>query len=322
MEERRWKLITISLIIVLSLNLYAGRKRFQYLEEQIRLINNQMANMEHKLINSINKVNSEINTSLNDLVNYDFAYKNINVNDETVTLIMTFELKQILPNAGYYIVYKAIDDGNSEKSNFLEVRAETAGGTSYTCEMTLSLEYNYQFQIIEKSDDGGIRQLNHDYITNHINDMYLYRVMLHSSSGSENGNYITYGFVINNRTFGESSLEIDKVEVLALSTNNTLLHREDITANNDLDELIKNTPIDSNYSSNSSASFGSSTNRSRILSHFMRDKDFQEQSYYVLISKEDLRENHPDIFKKKKDCLRLINWKLIITLKNGDQIEL
>lgn len=306
---KKYLVIIIVLIIVLLFQNNSYKNKLESLENKVSSIINHYHSMEQNINYSINRIEDNFSRSMSDLVSYDFDYRNIDNQTKTIDVQMSFELKQVNPDAKYYVLYTPIDEYNDTES---EVNA--LNGTSFKSTFTLSYKNNYSFKIIEKTKDGGIRRLSHDDIYSYIyDDLFLNKTILHSSEGSESRDQFALGFTISNKTFGQNELAMEKVE-LFLYYQDTLVYHEDITNKNDRNIM--------NLSSNttSMSSFASSSSDS---DYELGDlEELQIENYYVKIAKDDLLVNHSDILKKVDNYINKLSSKLVVTMKSGDKVTL
>ena len=312
-NENNWKkytLVAILLIIVLLFQVNSYKRKFVDLERQINGINRQFYSLEQNLNYSINRIEDHLSQSLSDVISHEIDYENIDTGAKTVDVQISFETKEVDPEAKYYVLYSPI-----EESKDTEIAANILHGTRFHSNFTLSYMNNYSFKIIEKAKDGGIRRLNHDDIYLYIyDDLFRYKTTINSSEISESNTHIAYGFSVINKTFGLDDLAIDKVE-LSLYYQGFLVYNEDITNNNDRNMMNLNT------NNNSTSSFGYSTSDHLIKED--KEDEIEIKYFYAKIVKEELREAYPDFFNKGDNNLNSkLDSIIVVTMKSGQKVTL
>lgn len=311
MKSNNWKKYALIIIVLIILVLFQNntyKRKLESLENKISSITNQYYSLEQNINHSINRIEDSFTRSLSDLVSYEIDYENIDSQAKTIDVQMSFEIKEVNPDAKYYVVYTPIDEYNDTESAAIALK-----GTSFNSTFTLSYKNNYSFKIIEKTNDGGIRRLSHDNIYSYIyDDLYLNKTILNGYEGSEGYDQFTLGFTILNKTFGQNELAIEKVE-LFLYSQDTVVYNEDITNNNDRNIM--------NINSNTTnmPSFASSTHDNKELGYL---EEAEIENYFTIILKDDLVKKYPDFFKKGDDFLSKLSSTLVVTMKSGDKITL
>lgn len=305
------------LIIILTFNVYSGRKKLEQMEQSISFVRTQTYNMESELRNGIFQLENSLKEANTDVVDYRFSYDNLNAVKDTITLHFAFDLREVMGNAKYFVSYSLL-----EEDNYTEVEANPIGATSFDCNLDLFIKNNYKFNVIERTKDGGARQLKHDDIVNFLHDdFYIRRVYIQNAGGSEDSKRLLLDFHLANKTFGQEDYEIEKVELILSfkdNTTDTVVYREDITDNKDPDAVYSKVPAGSG---SSSTSFGMSETTAIEKSSLDKsvDEKIKEEFFYVAISKEQLEEGIPGTIKG--NLLNILQHKLIVTLKNGDVLE-
>lgn len=298
-------ILSIAVIVILLFHAYTDKKKLDKIEQQLQQVQSQVMNQNNSFSYDINRLQESINESMSLINNYSFEYEGINTQENTVKFLMTFDLKEIHPNAKYYICHSPV-----AVNNFSEVEASASGGTVFTCSIELPIEYNYKFNIIEKTDEGGIKQLNNEEIFNHVYNDYANRTQINSFESGENEERITYNFSLSNNSFGITDYEIKSVE-LYLFYENIVVYQADVTDKNTLD---------------SNTSEGYSTISEARMDYATKDETTEismvDQNYFLIISKDKLREQYPDIFNKKESYMSKLKRKIIVKYQNGGSIEL
>lgn len=319
-KDRKFKIyqaVLLGLILVLAFQIYKSRRKIGSMEQCLATLNSQLYSMENELRNSIYQLGDRFDDAMDDVVSYQFQYEKLDPEKEEVTLCFTFDLRQAAAAASYYVSYSPVDE-----ENYKEVEASPSGSTSFTCDLTLSMDYNYNFKIIEKTDEE-IRQLRHDTINNNLyEDYYVRRAFVDSTSASEDSDRVLYDFHMENNTFGQVEYEIEKVEFI-LSAMDTVVYQEDITENKDRDTVYAKIPGDG--SGSHAVSESATINREAEKAFGYNDKtsfeDIRKESFYAVVSKEQLKENFPEIFKNQEKFTNILQYEIVVTLKNGDSIK-
>lgn len=318
MNEKQFKIyatISMVLILIFIFNVYSSRRKIEQMERSISYIRAQTNNMENEFRNSIYQLENRLKEANADIVTYQFTYGDLNASKETIRLHMVFDLREVVANAKYYVCYSPLVE-----ENYTEVEANSTGDTSFDCILDLSIKNNYKFKIIEKTKDGGIRQLKHDNIVSFIyDDFFVRRTYIQSYGRSIDNERILLDFNVTNNTFGIEDYEIEKVElILSLSDiEETVVYREDITDNKDRDLVYSKVP---GGSRGSRSSFSMSETAAQEETSLSTYDYIKEEYYYVAISKKQLEEAFPGIVQG--DLLEILHHRLMITYKNGDQQEL
>ncbi|MBE5966264.1 MAG: hypothetical protein E7255_04785 [Lachnospiraceae bacterium] len=319
-KDRKFKIyqaVLLGLILVLAFQIYKSRRKIGSMEQCLATLNSQLYSMENELRNSIYQLGDRFDDAMDDVVSYQFQYEKLDPEKEEVTLCFTFDLRQAAAAASYYVSYSPVDE-----ENYKEVEASPSGSTGFTCDLTLSMDYNYNFKIIEKTDEE-IRQLRHDTINNYLyEDYYVRRAFVDSSSASENSERISYSFHMENNTFGQAEYEIEKVDLI-LSAMDTVVYQEDITKNKEQYTVYAKTSGDGSSSYAVPETVVPSMESGRDLEY--GDKadlgDIRRESFYATVSKEQLKENFPEIFENQEKFTNILQYEIVVTLKNGDSIK-
>lgn len=303
-------LIIILLVLLLLFNSYRNSSKINNIEYRLNDLSMSMNNQTNNLYNNFSNLENQMIQSISDLQSYNFTFQGLDIKNNTVKLNFTFSLKQIQTNAEYYISYSPV-----EQNNFKEVKANNITGTSFENLLDLSTAYNYNFKIIEKSENGTIKQLNNQDIYNDVLNLYGNRTQLQALDVFEYGNILSYHIFLTNNTLGMEENEVKSV-VLSLYYQDNIVYSEDITN--------KNTMIQDGESSIISGATASATVHvydGNQDSTIINKDALQEYNFQIDISKDDLKANYPEIFKDVKDYKNLLNHKIIIELQSGDKIE-
>ena len=209
MNEKQFKIyatISMVLILIFIFNVYSSRRKIEQMERSISYIRAQTNNMENEFRNSIYQLENRLKEANADIVTYQFTYGDLNASKETIRLHMAFDLREVVANAKYYVCYSPLVE-----ENYTEVEANSTGDTGFDCILDLSIKNNYKFKIIEKTKDGGIRQLKHDNIVSFIyDDFFVRRTYIQSYGRSIDNERILLDFNVTNNTFGIEDYEIEK----------------------------------------------------------------------------------------------------------------
>jgi hypothetical protein len=127
---------------------------------------------------------------------------------------------------------------------------------------------------------------------------------------------------MENNTFGQAEYEIEKVDLI-LSAMDTVVYQEDITKNKEQYTVYAKTSGDGSSSYAVPETVVPSMESGRDLEY--GDKadlgDIRRESFYATVSKEQLKENFPEIFENQEKFTNILQYEIVVTLKNGDSIK-
>lgn len=295
------------IIIALFIQNRATIQRLENLEGKVSSMMNNMAMEYSNLYNSISSIKSEFQKSFHDITSYVISYEDLDYQKGIVTTKVTFNLKEIEPQSEYYVAYSPLD-----KEDFQEIKARNNTSNSFEGHIPLSLNHNYQFKIIQKSADGGRKELSEDDLYVHsYNDLNANRTFIYGSSKSEGGNNLILGYSISNKTYGFMENQIKKVE-LSLYYSNVLVYQKDITENT-VPITLEGEIVSTGYTTVESNSVDD-------LSNITSDITYHQ--YYVSIDKSKLKEEFKELLKSTDNLMNSLIEKITITFQNGARIEL
>lgn len=230
MRENKEKIIIGLLILNMILVLYFGikiRKDYKFLNQrlgrEVVSINNGIRNIEHSLSN---RVENLLNNQKDRVSEATYSYLNIDSKNLIASLSFSICLKEVSPGGEVYLVYNVAQEPKTE-----EVLLQHAEGLTYKTQINLGLDKNYEYSLIEKTSDGGMKQLNtHKLNILLANEFYDQRVQMHEASGSYDDKSIeqSISFSVDNLGIETFSLKDVKLE---LFYEGKLLESKTVTGN-------------------------------------------------------------------------------------------
>jgi len=309
-DNKKQNLIIVTLIImmvILTFNFYTGKRKLENMERQFQVVQSQMNTQYSNLSSDINLLKESMNKSMSELYSYHFSYDGIDTQKGTVKYHMTFDLKQVTSNAKYYISYSPV-----EENNYTEVEANSIGNMSFDCNLSLSNKYNYMFKIIEKTGDGGSKQLNNEEIFNYVyNDYFVDRIRLDGFTIGQDEKQLTYSFSFSNNTFGIKEYEVKTVE-FALYFGDSIVYYEDVTDN---PTNLYPSEVNNGIAGEVKIYEESDGQATAML-------ESTSECYNIAISLEELEHNNQQFFDEVEEFCNFLEDKITITLQNGEKIEL
>lgn len=313
MDHNKKQNIIIVLCSVLIIGLIINNGN---LTDKIDQLNSNINSQNYTVIQeyqNISQLIHDTNRSMREeayhVVEVSTSYDKLNYDTGNVEALVTFRLKEFLPDQSYYVSYSPI-----EEENYIDVLANNKNSNTFEVNLTLPLDENYKLRVLEKGPEGGIKELNMDEAFIHVyNDFQLNIIQTSGFSYSESEDELMMQFDIINESHGFESNEIKEVLFL-LYHDETLVLEEDITNQTDPITFNGNGATHSNTTSH----FGFTTEEASN-SVFIGDINSNSISkqYYIRIDKNALAEKYPDLKGDMQQILTYFQYDIAITLKNG-----
>ena len=303
-EAGKKVLIAIMAIAVAGLGIHS-----YYLSRKMDDLSGQLQEVQAGLYNSVKDSQNTITEQMREMINqsqslldsYTFAYSGVDTESRMVSVKFSFSLKA--STAGSSVIVKPrIQGGQGEAGE--GIKASTGDGVQYLCEMQLSYENDYDFDLYEISKEGTAKKLNTEEVALYPKSDFSNRTRVSTISSSVSEDGFELEWELENCTFGTDAFQIEKQELILSSDGSDILRKE-ITS---VDETGKNVPPEEETSGAEKKNSPAPAQEGGPLCP--GEWDEQVISYSVVIPADQLENWKP---KKQK-----VSFRLEITYQNGE----
>lgn len=312
MDNKVQKIVIALLSIIIVLLLFqhhTDKKSLDAITQRISNIETNLYNEYNQITNAIYRLENNITKNMSLVKSYEFKYEEVDPKNSIVTLNMNMDLKEIKGNSNIYVTYTPLG-----QTNVTEVLAVHMGGTSYNCKIPVSMKYNYKFNIIEKSKDGDLKELNLEEIEQHVyNDFYADRAHYNGSSIGENSVELDYIIEFSNNTYNTREYSVDKVEFF-LFYNDENVYYEDVS------NKVRDKADSYEYQVSGDSTMGMEVKKEYEYSSNI-NIGTQNLRFQTKVLKDEIFNKVPEL-DEDQQLMGLLQYKVKIILINGEEIDL
>ncbi len=278
----------------------------EHLRSEISSLRSDVFNLEHRLSNSIEDILEQNKNRVNHV---QYCYKEIDSDAKNAVITYTFELESVSSNSKVYVVYSPQDS-----TQVVEAELKKVNGLTYEADVELSLDHNYEFDILERSDDGAETLLNTRKEYQPLYDeFYTYRIAMQSRGTSRSNQSYEQSMLFSVKDFGIDDYAIDTMN-LEVYYEGKLIDEKDIT--NDIVSGSDQEAIEQYHMALASGEVEVSVTESEYVEmkkSNVRSDETRDTYYYNY--KLDYSD-YPDL-KMSKDSYEQPQLKVTITCKDG-----
>lgn len=217
-------LLVINIIVVSFFGITINNQVLEHNQQLQSEINNLRGAINNIDSNLEYTIESTLEQNRNRIDDIQYSYKSIDAAKDKAVITYTVLLKSVSANSKVYLAYSP---DNSAKVT--EVELNKTAGVAYQGDVELSLDYNYEYDIVERSDDGAETLLNVHKQRQPLHDEFYTNRVLVVSRGSGKSD-TTYGedFAFSVSDFGISDYALESIK-LEVSYEGQIIHQQDIT---------------------------------------------------------------------------------------------
>jgi hypothetical protein len=228
MTEGKQKFIIVLLVINLIVVSYFGVTIKNNIEDSYQTINSQIQNVKTTVYNLENRISDTIEDALeqekNRIEESNFKYQKIDIEAKKAVIYFSAKLESLSANSKILLAY------NEENSTSCkEVEMKKINGLTYGAIVDLSIKNNYEYDIIERSNDGAEVVLNiHKKRCSLYDEFFTYRISNNNSGNGRSRQSASYnmGFAVND--FDLEEYGVDKIQ-LKVYYDDKLIKEDDVT---------------------------------------------------------------------------------------------
>lgn len=309
MTEGKQKFIIILLVINLIVVSYFGVTIKNKIEDTFWNIESQVQNVRTAVYNIDNEVKSAVSNALeqerNRVVEAEYDYQKIDSKAKKAVIYYSVKLKSVNANSKIFLAY------NEENSTYCkEVEMKKINGLTYGVVVDLSLEKNYEYDIIERSDNGAEAVLNtRRYNCSLYDEFFEYRVMENNYGAGKSEDSANFHMYFSVNDFDLSDNAVDNVE-LKVYYDNKVIKQEDIT-----DKVIVGADqeaLEKYYIAVASGEIESTVSTEYVRNYKSENSNPNTYFYQLEIKYSD----YPDL-KLNMDEAEDLSINIIVTCKDG-----